>query len=80
VAKKDISKAFAVEVRTLRNALGLSQEELAARSGLHRNYVGMIERGERNPTLTAIEAIARGLKARPSELVASAETRCGWTK
>jgi transcriptional regulator with XRE-family HTH domain len=80
VAKKDISTALATEVRALRTALGLSQEELAARAGLHRNYVGMIERLERNPTLTAIEGLAKGLKVRPSELVAKAGVRCGWQK
>jgi transcriptional regulator with XRE-family HTH domain len=80
VARKDISKSFAAEVRALRTALGLSQEELAARAGLHRNYVGMIERSERNPTLVAIEGIARALKSKPSELVAKAEAACGWTK
>jgi transcriptional regulator with XRE-family HTH domain len=80
VAKKDISKAFAVEVRALRTALGLSQEELAAGAGLHRNYVGMIERLERNPTLAAIEGLAKGLKVKPSELIAAAEYRSGWAK
>ena len=79
MAKKDISKAFAVEVRALRTALGMSQEELAARAGLHRNYVGMIERSERNPTLVAIEGIARALKSKPSDLVAAAEARSNWT-
>ena len=80
MTKKDISKAFALEVRALRTALGLSQEELAARAGLHRNYVGMIEREERNPTLSTIEGLAKGLKSRPSELIAKSEARCGWQK
>ena len=80
MAKKDISKAFAAEIRALRTELGFSQEELAARAGLHRNYVGMIERLERNPTLTAIEGLAKGLKTRPSDLIANAQTRCGWQK
>jgi transcriptional regulator with XRE-family HTH domain len=52
--------------------LELSQEELADRAGLHRNYVGMIERSERSPTLVAAEGIARGLKLKLSELVARA--------
>ena len=80
MAKMDISRAFAIEVRALRGALGFSQEELAARAGLHRNYVGMIERAERNPTLSAIEGLSKGLKIRPSELVAKSEARCGWPK
>jgi transcriptional regulator with XRE-family HTH domain len=55
--------------------LKLSQEELADRASLHRNYVGMIERGERVPTLQAVEGIAKGLRLKVSELVARAEGR-----
>lgn len=66
-------KAFAREVRRARTALQLSQEELADYAGLHRNYVGMIERCERSPTLVAAEGIARGLKLKLSELVSRAE-------
>lgn len=66
-------RTFAAEIRRARTALNLSQEELADRASLHRNYVGMIERGERTPTLLAVEGIARGLKV--SELVARAERR-----
>jgi transcriptional regulator with XRE-family HTH domain len=51
----------------------LSQEELAHRASLHRNYVGMIERGERVPTLLAVERIAKGLRLKVSDLVARAE-------
>jgi transcriptional regulator with XRE-family HTH domain len=80
VAKKDISKAFALEIKALRRTLRLSQEELAARAGLHRNYIGMIERAERNPTLSVIESLAKGLRTRPSELMANSEARCGWRK
>jgi transcriptional regulator with XRE-family HTH domain len=66
-------RAFAREIRRARAALELSQEELADRAGLHRNYVGMIERCERSPTLVAAEGIARALKLRLSDLVARAE-------
>ena len=75
MAGKTLLKAFAAEVRHIRSDLGLSQEELAARASLHRNYVGMIERLERAPTLVAMEGIARGLKLKLSELVARAEGR-----
>jgi ribosome-binding protein aMBF1 (putative translation factor) len=68
-------RTFAVEVRRARTALNLSQEKLASRANLHRNYVGMIERGERAPTLLAIEGIAKGLRLKVSELVARAEDR-----
>lgn len=75
MAGKALLKAFGAEVRTLRADLRLSQEELADRATLHRNYIGMIERGERVPTLLAIEGIARGLKLKPSQLIARAEDR-----
>ncbi len=48
---------------------GFSQEELGARAGVHRTYVGMIERGEKNITLLNIEKFARALGVRISSLV-----------
>lgn len=75
MAGTTFQRAFAREVRRTRTALNLSQEELADRAGLHRNYVGMIERSERSPTMVAAEGIARGLKIKLSELVARAENR-----
>jgi len=57
------------EVRRRRLAIGLSQEELAARAGLHRTYVGSVERGERNLTLSSILKIARALDAPPAALL-----------
>ena len=53
---------FAVNLRKARIAAGLSQEELAAKSGLHRNYVGSVERNEKNISIDAIERLARALK------------------
>ena len=49
-------------------AAGLTQEELAHQSGLDRSYIGGVERGERNPTLTVIEKIAKGLGISLAEL------------
>ncbi|HXP99341.1 MAG TPA: helix-turn-helix transcriptional regulator [Solirubrobacteraceae bacterium] len=60
-------------VRELRSEQGLSQERLSLDSGVHRNYIGGIERGERQPTLTTIATLARTLGVRPSELIARAE-------
>lgn len=54
----DICKKFGNKVRELRIAQGLSQEILAKKSGLHRTYIGGIERGERNISLINIEKIA----------------------
>ena len=50
-------------VRELRARRGLSQEELGFRAGLHRNYVGAIERGEINPTFRVLLKLERGLAA-----------------
>lgn len=61
---------FAVNLRKARLASGLSQEELAAKSGLHRNYVGSVERNEKNISLDAMERLARALKLDVVELLA----------
>jgi transcriptional regulator with XRE-family HTH domain len=52
---------------------GLSQERLAQKAGLSRQYVGMVERGERKPTLHACHALARALDIPVSALVRDAE-------
>lgn len=59
--KVDILILFGNKVRTFRKEKGISQEELAFRSDLHRTYIGMIERAEKNVTLKNIEKIANGL-------------------
>lgn len=65
--------AFGRALRQLRDERGLSQEELGYRTGLHRNYVGGVERGELNPSLTSIFKLSRGLGMQPSELLAVCE-------
>ncbi len=52
---------FGSKVRVERKRLGLSQEALAARAGVHRTYIGMIERAEKNITLENIEKICNAL-------------------
>ena len=61
MTKKNILISFGDKVRLKRKDLGLSQEELADKAGLHRTYIGMIERAEKNITLTNIEKIAKAL-------------------
>lgn len=56
-------------IRQRRTELDLSQEDLAERSNLHRNYIGGVERGERNISLINILKIAKALELDPSELV-----------
>lgn len=64
----DYLKSFAKRVRILREAQGVSQEKLAEKSGLHRTYIGMVERLERNPSLVCIHKIANGLGVHITEL------------
>jgi transcriptional regulator with XRE-family HTH domain len=65
---KLILEKFGQKVREERLKQSLSQEELAAKTGVHRTYIGMIERGEKNITLLNIEKIAKALGLSISEL------------
>jgi len=65
---KPTLEKFGRRVRDERLKQSLSQEELAAKAGVHRTYIGMIERGEKNITLTNIEKIAKALGLTISEL------------
>lgn len=67
--KEPILIKFGQRIRSLRKERGLSQEQLAEMAGFHRNYVGMIERGERNPSLLNIEVFAKTFDMRLSELL-----------
>lgn len=69
-----IQKQFGTRVRALRLAKGLSQEEFAFKVGVHRTYMGGIERGERNPALKNIAAIASALGVSISELFSFKDT------
>jgi len=64
-----IQKKLGQKIREQRIVIGLSQEELADVSGLHRTYIGSIERGERNVSLQNIVLIARALSVSPSILL-----------
>ena len=58
-----------VAVRSRREAVGLSQEELGSLADLHRTYVGSVERGERNITTLCLIRLAKALNMLPSELL-----------
>ena len=64
-----LHRRLARQVKRHRTELSISQEELAVRSGLHRTYIGGIERAERNVTLATLEMIAEGLGVKPFELL-----------
>jgi transcriptional regulator with XRE-family HTH domain len=65
----DVRRRVGLNVKKFRNERGLSQEELAFESGLHRTYVSGVERGVRNPTVVIIERIADALNVDPAQLI-----------
>ena len=68
-SKQNILIKFGDRVREIRKEKGLSQEELAHKADLHRTYIGMIERAEKNITLINIEKIANALEVNIKELL-----------
>ena len=66
-----LRRTVARSLRRLRQKRGLSQEELADRAGLNRNYVGMIEREENAPTVDALELLAKALDINAAELLSN---------
>ena len=67
--REAIRVGFGKQLRAKRNSLGISQEELAFQSGLHRTYVGSVERGERNLSLENIFVFAKALGCSPKDLL-----------
>ena len=74
ISKYNILNIFGENVRKYRSILNISQEELANRADLHRTYIGMIERAEKNITLINIEKIANALNVNIKELLNEQET------
>ena len=70
MASRSVKSRFGSTLRRLREERGYSQEELAERADLHRNYVGGVERGERNVGLENIVKLAKALSVPPQELFA----------
>jgi transcriptional regulator with XRE-family HTH domain len=69
VAEGDLQRTVGLNLLAYRQARGLSQEALAAELGVHRTYMGGVERGERNLTLKSVERIAERLDLDPLELL-----------
>jgi transcriptional regulator with XRE-family HTH domain len=65
----NINKDVGFNIRTIRQESGISQEKLAALAGLHRAYVGQIERGEKNIGLKNLEKIAKALKVNIKDML-----------
>ena len=64
IMRREILIKFGKKVREERTKLDLSQEELASRAGVHRTYIGMIERAEKNITLENIQKVCKALNLR----------------
>lgn len=60
---------FGKQVQKVRQSKGITQEELAADLAMHRTYIGLIERGQRNPTIRTLYKIAKALKVPASDLL-----------
>jgi transcriptional regulator with XRE-family HTH domain len=71
-AAQFLRKSFAANLRRKREERGLSQEALADLAGLHRTYVGSVERGERNISIDNIERLGRALGVEPADLLRKA--------
>lgn len=68
-----VEQAFGQVVRERRTALGISQEELGFRSGLHRTFISQLERGVKSPSLRTQIALASALETKAEMLVRDAE-------
>ena len=68
-SKHEILNLFGENVRKFRRLLNISQEELAHKADLHRTYIGMIERAEKNITLVNIEKISKALGLPSDQLI-----------
>ena len=75
MSRMEIAEAFGVAVREERKKLGISQEKFGELVGVHRTYIGMIERGEKNITLSNIFKVSRALGLTASELLRLTEER-----
>jgi len=78
VVRSTLRQIIARNVRLLREGRGWSQEALADQCGLHRTYVGAIERGEHNLTIRTVERLADALEVHPAQLLREIRgPRCG---
>lgn len=73
--RSPVVRLFALRLREARVAQDLSQETLAAKAGLHRTYVGSVERGERNISLVNVERLAKALNTSVCELLCEARAK-----
>ena len=72
-----LQQQFGIVLRRRREAAGLSQEALAALANLHRNYIGLLERGQRMPSILVVQQLAAALESTMSKLLAEVEREGG---
>lgn len=65
----DIRERFGKQLRKIRTRVGISQETLGLDAGLHRTYISMVERGERNVTIETVEKLASALRCTMADLM-----------
>lgn len=68
-SKVDIRTKFGHRLRAIRTKIGVSQEALGLEADLHRTFISMVERGERNVTIATVEKLASALKCKMAELM-----------
>ncbi|QEL16857.1 helix-turn-helix domain-containing protein [Limnoglobus roseus] len=71
--RADVRERFGLAVKVRREALGLTQEDLAAAAGIHRTYLSDVERGTRNLSLINVERLAAALQVTMAELFAAVD-------
>jgi transcriptional regulator with XRE-family HTH domain len=69
ITHRDVLERFGMRLQKARKEKRISQEELAAQLSMHRTYIGMIEQGERNPTIKTLYKIAKALQVSASDLL-----------
>lgn len=67
--KRNVRQIFGQNLRRKRETLGISQEDLAEKAGLHRTYIGSVERGERNVSIDNMERLAVAVDSTIEELL-----------
>ena len=69
ITHRDVLQRFGTQLQKVRKEKRISQEELADLLSMHRTYIGMIEWGERNPTIRTLYKIAKALKVKAGDLL-----------
>lgn len=69
ITHRHVLEKFGEKMQKTRKEKGVTQEELAAKLSMHRTYIGLIERGERNPTIRTLYKIAKALDVESSKLL-----------